>query len=177
MTSVSYFDKKIDDLDLIVFDLDYTLWPFYVDCSDPPFKKSHGNHIVDACGGKVKPYPDSTDILKKLSALGYKIGIASRTGAVKDARELIKLFEWSQYIDYQEIYPGCKVAHFTQFKKQSGIDLSRILFFDDEERNIVDINRIGSVSILVNRGVNNNVIEEGLRHFVKVQEAKTNKGK
>lgn len=82
MTSESHFDKKIDDLDLVVFDLDYTLWPFYVDCSDPPFKKST-KHIVDACGSKVKSYPHSTDILKNLSSLGYKIGIASRTAAIK----------------------------------------------------------------------------------------------
>jgi len=108
-----------------------------------------------------------------LSALGYKIGIASRTGAIKDARQLIKFFGWDQYIDYQEIYPGCKVAHFTQFKKQSGIEFEQMLFFDDEERNIADINQM---SILVDRGVSNNVIEEGLKCFVKVQEAKPNKG-
>lgn len=174
--SVSYFTKKIDDLDLIVFDLDYTLWPFFVDCSDPPFKKSE-KHIVDACGGKVKPYPHSTDILKKLSALGYKIAIASRTPAIKDACELIKLFGWKQYIDYQQIYPGCKVTHFNEFKKQSGIPFDRMLFFDDEERNIADINRIGSVSILVDSGVNNYVVEKGLEYFERVHEAKLNKGK
>lgn len=167
-TSLLYFDKKIDGLDLIVFDLDYTLWPFYVDCSDPPFKKTE-KHIVDTCGGKVKPYPDSTIILKKLSALGYKIAIASRTGAIKDACELINLFGWKQYINYQEIYTGCKVSHFTQFKKQSGIPFERMLFFDDEERNIVDINRLGSVAVLVEAGVSSNVVAEGLEYFVRKQ--------
>lgn len=162
------FDKKVDGLDLIVFDLDYTLWPFYVDCSDPPFKKT-GKHIVDSCGEKVSPYPQSTNILQRLSALGYKIGIASRTAAIKDACQLVNLFEWKQYIDYQEIYPGCKVAHFTQFKKQSGIPFERMLFFDDEERNIVDINRLGSVAVLVDEGVSNNVVAEGIGYFVRVQ--------
>lgn len=44
-----------------------------------------------------------------------------------------------------------------------------MLFFDDEERNIVDINRLGVVAILVGSGVNNNVTEEGLAYFVKVR--------
>lgn len=173
MTSTSlYFQKKIDGLDLIVFDLDYTLWPFYVDCSDPPFKKS-GKNILDACGSKVVPYPHSSNILQTLSALGYKIGIASRTAAIKDARDLVNLFGWKQYINYQEIYPGCKVAHFNQFKKQSGIPFERMLFFDDEERNIVDINRIGSVAILVEEGVSSNVVAEGLEYFVRKQNKAT----
>lgn len=168
MTTSSLNFNKIDGLELIVFDLDYTLWPFYVDCSDPPFKKK-GNHVLDARGGKVEPYPHATNILQKLSALGYKIGIASRTAAIRDACQLINLFEWKQYIDYQEIYPGCKVSHFTQFKKQSGIPFERMLFFDDEKRNIVDINRLGSVSILVEDGVSNRVVAEGLAGFVKKQ--------
>lgn len=167
-TSLLYFDKKIDSLDLIVFDLDYTLWPFYVDCCDPPFKKTDKN-VVDTCGEKIEPYPHSTIILQKLSALGYKIGIASRTAAIKDAGVLIDLFGWKQYIDYLAIYPGCKVSHFTQFKKQSEIPFERMLFFDDEERNIVDINRLGSVAILVGEGVSSNVVAEGLEYFVRVQ--------
>lgn len=167
-TSSVYFNKKIDGLDLIVFDLDYTLWPFYVDCSDPPFTKTKTD-IVDACKAKVESYPQATHILQTLSSLGYKIGIASRTGAIKDARELINLFGWQQYINYQEIYPGCKVSHFTQLKNQSGIPFERMLFFDDEERNIIDINRIGSVAVLVDQEINTNVVAEGLEYFVRKQ--------
>lgn len=164
----TYFDKKIDGLDLIVFDLDYTLWPFYVEYCDMPVKKT-GNHIVDACGQKLQPYPHSTNILQKLSGLGYKIGIASRTSAVKHADELVTLFEWKQYITYQEIYPRCKVQHFNQFKKQSEIPFERMLFFDDEERNIADINRIGAVAVLVDSGVSDSVVAEGLEYFVRKQ--------
>lgn len=169
-TALQYFDKKIDGLDLIAFDLDYTLWPFYVDCSDPPFKKTDKG-VVDVHGGKVKPYPHSTSILQKLSGLGYKIGIASRTAAIRDANSLVKLFEWEQYIDYKEIYPGCKVQHFNKFKKQSEIPFERMLFFDDEERNITDINRIGAVAVYVDSGMSNSVVAEGLEYFVRKQNA------
>lgn len=167
-TSSEHFNKKIDGLDLIVFDLDYTLWPFYTDCTNPPFKKTKTN-IVDARSNKVEPYPHSTNILQTLSSLGYKIGIASRTGSIEAACELVNLFEWKQYIDYQEIYPGCKVPHFNEFKKQSGIPFERMLFFDDEERNIVDINRIGAVSIHVKNGVSRESVSGGLEYFVRKQ--------
>ncbi|XP_037026343.1 magnesium-dependent phosphatase 1-like [Bradysia coprophila] len=166
--SSTYFDKKIDGLDLIVFDLDYTLWPFYVEYCDKPFKKTETD-ILDASGNQVKPYPHSTNILQKLSSLGYKIGIASRTSAVKDAAELVNSFEWTQYISYQEIYPTCKVQHFNQFNKQSGIPFERMLFFDDEEHNVADINGIGAVAILVDSGVSDSVVADGLEYFVRKQ--------
>lgn len=167
MVNEPYFNAKIEGLDLIVFDLDCTLWPFHVDCSYTPFKKDSKGHIVDARGKKVNPYPQVKDILQKLSSLGYKIGIASRTTAIKDGGDLVNLFGFKKYVNYSEIYPGCKVTHFNQFKKQSGIPFENMLFFDDESRNIVDIERLGAVAIYVRNGVNNNVIEEGLREFVK----------
>lgn len=169
-TLSQYFDKKVDGLELIAFDLDYTLWPFFVDCSDPPFKKTD-KHVVDRHGGVVKPYANSTEILQRLSVLGYKIGIASRTGSIKDANSLVKLFNWEQYIDHKEIYPGCKVQHFKKFKKDSGIPFEQMLFFDDEERNITDINQLGAVAIYVDSGVSNKVVAEGIEYFVRKRDA------
>lgn len=167
-TPSTYVDKKIDGLDLIVFDLDYTLWPFYIEYCDKPLKKTE-THIVDACGQKIQPYPHSTSILQRLSGLGYKIGIASRTSAIKDADILVNLLDWKQYITYQEIYPTSKVQHFNEFKKQSGIPFERMLFFDDEERNVAEINRLGAVAILVDSGVSDSVVAEGLEYFVRKQ--------
>ncbi|XP_037026194.1 magnesium-dependent phosphatase 1-like [Bradysia coprophila] len=161
-----YLDKKIENLDLIVFDLDYTLWPFHVELERPPFKKQSNGQIVDGNGRKMKYFPDVPEVLQKLTSLGYQLAVASRTSAPKEGRQLVNLFGWSQYFDYLEIYPGCKVTHFNQFKKHSGIPLENMLFFDDESRNIVDINKIGSVAILVKNGVNFGVIENGIKEFV-----------
>lgn len=164
--AVKYLDKKIENLDLIVFDLDYTLWPFHVELERPPFKKQSNGQIVDGHGRKMKCFPDVPEVLRKLHSLGYTLAVASRTSAPQEGRQLVKLFGWSQYFEYLEIYPGCKVTHFNQFKKQSGIPLENMLFFDDESRNIVDINKIGSVAILVKNGVNSGVIENGIKEFV-----------
>ncbi|KAJ8968597.1 hypothetical protein NQ317_004413 [Molorchus minor] len=51
---------------LIVFDLDYTLWPFWVDTHvSPPFRKVSNGSIVDNYGSQIKCYPQVPDALKK----------------------------------------------------------------------------------------------------------------
>ncbi|XP_018323153.1 magnesium-dependent phosphatase 1 isoform X1 [Agrilus planipennis] len=155
---------------LIAFDLDYTLWPFWVDTHvTPPFRKTAQNNIMDAVGSKVSCYPEVPQVLKQLSEDGYKLAAASRTGEIHGAFQLLDLFGWNKYFNYKEIYPGSKVKHFNQFRKQSGIEFKDMLFFDDEHRNIADLERIGVVSILVKNGVNKNVVEQGLAEYARRQ--------
>lgn len=40
-----------------------------------------------------------------------------------------------------------------------------MIFFDDENRNISDINKIGVLSILVKDGVNHALIKKGLEQY------------
>ena len=56
------------------------------------------------------------------------------------------------------------LLHF-RIKKVSGVDYTDMLFFDDENRNIVDVTRLGVLSILVKNGVSHAVIKEGLDQF------------
>ncbi|XP_069703410.1 magnesium-dependent phosphatase 1 isoform X3 [Periplaneta americana] len=155
---------------LIVFDLDYTLWPFWVDTHvSPPFRKDKLGNVVDSLGDKIKFYPEVPKALESLHAQGYSLGVASRTGEIDGANQLLDLFDWNKYFKYKEIYPGCKVTHFNQFKKQSGLSFKDMLFFDDEHRNIRDLEAQGVVSILVKNGVNMKVIEEGLKTFASRQ--------
>ena len=53
----------------------------------------------------------------------------------------------------------------SRIASDSGQPLSQMLFFDDEHRNIRDLEGIGVVSILVQKGVTKNVIKEGLKAF------------
>ncbi|KAJ4439717.1 hypothetical protein ANN_07845 [Periplaneta americana] len=131
-------------------------------------KKTLGN-VVDSLGDKIKFYPEVPKALESLHAQGYSLGVASRTGEIDGANQLLDLFDWNKYFKYKEIYPGCKVTHFNQFKKQSGLSFKDMLFFDDEHRNIRDLEAQGVVSILVKNGVNMKVIEEGLKTFASRQ--------
>lgn len=153
---------------LIVFDLDYTLWPFWVDTHVyPPFTLKGNGKVYDFRGSEVKHYSEVPDVLKQLQNDGYKLGIASRTGATEDGKKLVELFGWEEYFQFSEIYPGGKTEHFSRFHEKSKIPYEDMLFFDDENRNIVDVSKLGVTCILVNDGVTKKVVQEGLQAFAK----------
>lgn len=56
--------------------------------------------------------------------------------------------------------------YFSRIKNASGVEYKDMIFFDDEQRNISDLNKVGVLSILVKDGVTHKVIEEGLKQFV-----------
>ncbi|KAK7958360.1 magnesium dependent [Apiospora saccharicola] len=80
---------------LIVFDLDYTLWPFWVDTHVyPPLKTVSGSHnsaAVDKIGETFAFYSDVPSVLHGLGIAGIKLAVASRTSAPDLGRELLKL--------------------------------------------------------------------------------------
>lgn len=132
---------------LIVFDLDYTLWPFWVDTHvTPPLKASATNDSAkDRFGETFKFYEDVPSILVALREKGITVGIASRTSAPDLGRELLRLLhvvdvdgkkrKALDYCDHLEIYPGSKLTHFTRLQKSTGLNYEDMLFFDDESRN------------------------------------------
>ncbi|XP_036114157.1 magnesium-dependent phosphatase 1-like isoform X2 [Molossus molossus] len=64
---------------LAVFDLDYTLWPFWVDTHvDPPFHKSSDGIIRDRQGQTIRLYPEVPEVLDQFQGLGVPIAAASR---------------------------------------------------------------------------------------------------
>jgi magnesium-dependent phosphatase 1 len=77
-----------------------------------PFR--YGN-VVDATGDKVRHYPEVPKVLDSLQKDGYELAVASRTGEINGANQLLELFDWNRYFKYKEIYPGCKVTHFNRY--------------------------------------------------------------
>ncbi|XP_043795795.1 magnesium-dependent phosphatase 1-like [Apis laboriosa] len=149
---------------IIVFDLDYTLWPFWIDTHvNPPFKKK-GNDVIDSHGQIIKYYKEVPDVLKYLYEEGYELGIASRTSEIQGAKQLLNLFNWDNYFKYKEIYPGSKVTHFSRIQKISETDYKDMIFFDDEYRNIKDIEKLGVTCIYVKNGVNYTLVENSLKN-------------
>jgi len=93
-------------------------------------------------------------VLEYLSKENIPMAIASRTGEIDGANQLLNLFDWNKYFKYKEIYPGCKINHFNEFAKESNIPFKSMLFFDDEHRNISDLSKEGVACVLVKKGVN-----------------------
>ncbi|KAI3391948.1 hypothetical protein diail_6594 [Diaporthe ilicicola] len=81
---------------LFVFDLDYTLWPFWVDThvsgsSLKPVAGSNNTAVADRAGEHYSFYADVPSVLHALPQLGIRVGVASRTCAPDLAREMLKL--------------------------------------------------------------------------------------
>ncbi|KAA0193670.1 Magnesium-dependent phosphatase 1 [Fasciolopsis buskii] len=151
---------------LIVFDLDYTLWPFWCDTHIyPPVYKKQGA-LYNADGTQIHIYPDSESILRCIHAHpGVKLACASRTAEISIAKRLLNLLQWDQLFDYVEIYPGSKVNHFERLHNLTGIPYNRMMFFDDENRNVTEVRRLGVHSYLVSRGMSLAAFESALRQF------------
>uniref|UniRef100_A0A8C9M7R8 Magnesium dependent phosphatase 1 n=1 Tax=Panthera tigris altaica TaxID=74533 RepID=A0A8C9M7R8_PANTA len=82
---------------LAVFDLDYTLWPFWVD--------THVDPVRDRRGQTVRLYPEVRDVLERLQGLEVPVAAASRTGEIEGANQLLELFDLDRYFVHREIYP------------------------------------------------------------------------
>jgi magnesium-dependent phosphatase 1 len=77
----------------IVFDLDYTLWPFWVDTHVYPPLRPNPAHsaCTDKVGETFAFYRDIPSILHGLALAGVRMGVASRTHAPDLGREMLKL--------------------------------------------------------------------------------------
>ena len=149
---------------LVVFDLDFTLWNAggtWIDHSYPPYRKVNGT-VYDSANSQMLLYPDSKEILKLLNIHNYKVAAASRTHEPSWAIELMRLYDIRKYFHYLEIYPGSKIEHFNQLNSATNIPFEEMIFFDDEMRNIEDVSSLGVYAVLVDRGINMQLVKENL---------------
>ncbi|QUC20735.1 uncharacterized protein UV8b_04976 [Ustilaginoidea virens] len=178
MSSPPSLDPALPLPKLIVFDLDYTLWPFWVDTHvTPPLRPSPSpsrSAATDKHGQDYAFYRDVPRILDALSRSPVRLGVASRTHAPGLARRLLRILHLPadegprSAIDVfdagLEIYPGSKVKHFEALHKRTGIPYHDMLFFDDEARNR-ETERLGLTMRLVRDGVCWNEVESGLEEW------------
>jgi magnesium-dependent phosphatase 1 len=161
---------------MIVFDLDYTLWPFWIDTHvTPPLKRtSDGLTIKDRYGESYGFYNDTAAILSSIREKNIVLGAASRTCAPELAREALTMLKIpgtsSRHalgmFDHLEIYPGDKKTHFAKLQKKSGLEYEEMLFFDDESRN-KNVETLGVVMQLVKDGVSMKEIDRGVEAWRK----------
>lgn len=166
---------------MIVFDLDYTLWPFWVDTHvSGPLKgsKDGGLTVRDGYGGNYGFYHDVADILAAVKSKGVKTGVASRTCTPDLARSMLSMLRVPSssgssqtaisVFDYFEAYPGNKTTHFQRIHKASGVPYEECLFFDDESRNR-NVEELGVTFQLVRDGVTRAEVDKGVEKWRKQQ--------
>lgn len=164
---------------IVVFDLDYTLWPFWVDThvSGPIKAQEGGQKVKDRFGESYGFYADVGGVLDALKQKSILIGAASRTHAPDLGREMLKLLKIPSssssaslraldYFDHLQIYPGSKTTHFERIHRDTGIPYEEMLFFDDELRN-KNVEVLGVVMCLVRDGVTREEIDKGVRSWRK----------
>lgn len=153
---------------LIVFDLDFTLWPFRVDKSAvSPFSISKKGNVIDTRGKVLKTFPEVPQLLTTLRNNGYTLAVASRIEDIPGAYQLLQLFGIMHYFQYKEIYPGTKTVHFNQLHAKTGVEFDRMIFFDDDKRNVRDVSSLGVMVFQVPQdGMTLHVLNTGLLNFV-----------
>lgn len=140
---------------LVVFDLDYTLWPFYCECrskSDSP-----------------RLYPQARGILNALKEKEMKMALASRTPTPDIARVYLNKLGLTSFFVDMEIFPSWthKTEHFKNIQRKTNIPFNSMLFFDDEDRNTQSVSRMGVSSVLVDNGVTIEALKEGLTNHAR----------
>lgn len=138
---------------LVVFDLDYTLWPFYCECRSKREMPSL--------------FPQAKGILYALKEKGIDMAIASRSPTSDIAKTFIDKLSLKPMFVAQEIFSSWthKTDHFQRIHTRTGIPFNSMLFFDDEDRNIQSVSKMGVTSILVGDGVNLGALRQGLTEF------------
>ncbi|XP_022740535.1 magnesium-dependent phosphatase 1-like [Durio zibethinus] len=144
---------------MVVFDLDHTLWPFYCECCDEDEMPSL--------------YPHAEGILLALKEKGIDVAIASRSPTPDIAKTfLAKLGIRSMFVA-EEIFSSWthKTEHFQRIHRRTGVPFSSMLFFDDEDRNIEAVSKMGVTSIYVGNGVNLRALRQGMSEFLQKSES------
>ena len=119
--------------ELIVFDLDFTLWDCggtWCDCTTPPYRKRRGK-VLDQLGREIILYHEVLTILDYCDEKAIPMALASRTEQPAWARQLVDLLGIADRFAFAEIYPTSKLQHFAALRQSSGIDYEAMVFFDD----------------------------------------------
>lgn len=155
---------------LVVFDLDYCFWPCYCEMYQP-------HH-------KAKVFQSALGVLEALVERNVKVAVASRTPTPDVARSFLRQLQVESKFCNLQIIPaldGCDhvtaqkdLEHFPNLRLETGVAYEDMLFFDDEEQNVVRVSRLGVSSVLVDQrqGIHHEVLHAGLAQYVQQKDGR-----
>lgn len=161
----------------VVFDLDYTLWPWWCDCHiSSPVRSINGSQLADSSGLSLKLYDDISSIIKELHKKGVVMIGASRTATPEIATEILNLFEIGgkpmiQYFDALQWGQHSKIKHIQRASVELGLEKEleegSFILFDDESRN-GDVSSINCHFALIDdcdKGLTREVFEQAMTRW------------
>jgi len=163
--------------ELIVFDLDDTIWNPEMYMLRKPFQKKKNGAVQDGSGQTLEFLGDAKTILYELATAkkweNTEIAYCSRTNYASYAKRCLQLMtidkdgkkSMESIVDYKEIYPGDKKTHFKRIQKSSGISFNRMLFFDNEYRNVKSVSSLGVLSVHTPYGLTRKKLIEGINLY------------
>ncbi|CAH0383815.1 unnamed protein product [Bemisia tabaci] len=155
---------------LIIFETDHLLWPFWVDIKvTPPFKKEENGVVTDDKGAVLKPYPEVSEVLKKLTEENITLAVGFRSEFKEETETLLKYFDFRRYFKYVIARARSKRFSFESLRNQSGVELGDMLFFDTESKNVMLWRKTRLPSILCKNGLTLKNVEKGLVKFAKLK--------
>ncbi|XP_054290387.1 uncharacterized protein LOC129005503 isoform X2 [Macrosteles quadrilineatus] len=119
--------------ELIIFDVDDTLWPFKVD-KDPRFNdpftiKSGENNTAIVNGHKIEAYPEVQETLLELIEKGYVLAAVALSNSTDKVMALMNALDLTQHFKYMEMAEGPdKMSLITEIQENSGIKTKNIMF-------------------------------------------------
>ncbi len=140
---------------VVIFDLDGTLWD-HPDVSSLrlPFRKLDEDLAVDADGVKVRLFSGVRKVLKKLSAEGKILSVAS-WNRPEPALQLLGIFRLLGFFKYPKIYPHPRkyemILELLNDLRAKGFDVSpeEVVYIDDRTIHIEDVWRqVGQVKFI-----------------------------
>ena len=156
---------------LLIFDCDYTIWPF--DCDKDvvaPFMKTTWSGVYDYFGRPSNAYHDVPGIFGAIQDAGIPVAFLSRNPSAHSVRELLEalpclnkvgaveksLWDTMPSPQYFHAYSSGGIGkgkdrHFTALQAVCGIPFADMAFFDDQVDNIKAASRMGVTSVHLNR--------------------------
>lgn len=149
----------------------YELWG----SGGSPFKKHNEDNILTDSGGtRVKLLGKSAEILHELTQPPYEKTIISWVSCTDEpswAAECLSMFTTSSGVPldsiakHNQIFKANKREHFERLKKETGIEFSDMIFFDNQANNINDVSKLGVHSVLCPDGMLQEIWTQGIESF------------
>jgi len=152
---------------LIVFDCDYTLWPF--DCDKDvvaPFYAHVAGGIIDRSWRPANPFPEVREVFQYIAEHKMSFAIASRNPSASSIAQLLACImipvDGAHKSVWSMLSPKCfhayssggakaKTAHFARISQATGRPVSEMVFFDDLPENVQVASEQGATCVLVGK--------------------------